>query len=244
MSVGQSVMIMAAGKGTRMGTLSDRLPKPLTKVNGKSLLDRLLEHIDKVSATRTVVNVHHLPDQIENALKDRVETGAVLISDERDELLETGGGVKKALPKLGPDPFFVLNGDALWVDGKQSNLARLKEAWNPAVMDVLLLLIPKAEALGYEGVGDFFADDCDCACPLKFRDEAATAPYVFGGVLLINPHLYEGTPEGSWSNRVVFRKAASTGRLYGLVIDGHWMHVGTPEAIAAAEDKLAMIGAM
>ena len=136
-----------------------------------------------------------------------------------------------------------MNGDALWVDAAQSNLTRLKEAWNSDEMDVLLLLVPRAEALGYEGVGDFFMENNQGVNPLQFRDDADSAPYVFGGVLLINPTLYDDTPEGAWSNRIVFRKAAAAGRLYGLEIDGHWMHVGTPEAITAAEEKLDVLGA-
>lgn len=243
MTVGRTAMIMAAGKGTRMGKLSEALPKPLTKVKDISLIDRLFAHLDRAQVEKTVVNVHHLADQMEAFLAARINTNSVAISDEREALLETGGGVKKALPLLGTAPFFVLNGDALWVDAQQSNLLRLKEAWNSAKMDALLLLVPRAEALGYDEVGDFFLDEKNGAGALKFRDDAETAPFVFGGVLLINPALYEDTPEGAWSNRVVFRKAAAAGRLYGLVIDGHWMHVGTPEAIIEAEEKLVALGA-
>ncbi len=240
---GRTAMILAAGKGTRMGALSDTLPKPLTMVKGVSLMDRLFAHFTEASVEKIIVNVHHLADQMETALNEHITSGLVEISDERGDLLETGGGVRHALPYLGTAPFFVVNGDALWVDAAQSNLTRLKEAWNSDEMDVLLLLVPRAEALGYEGVGDFFMENNQGVNPLQFRDDADSAPYVFGGVLLINPTLYDDTPEGAWSNRIVFRKAAAAGRLYGLEIDGHWMHVGTPEAITAAEEKLDVLGA-
>jgi MurNAc alpha-1-phosphate uridylyltransferase len=235
-------MILAAGLGTRMGAISQSTPKPLVEVAGISLMDRLLAHAKMAELERLIVNVHHLAEQMEAALEDEIAAGFVQISDERNTLLETGGGVKKALPLLGEDPFFVMNGDALWVDKAESNLARLKAHWDASKMDALLMLVPTADALGYDGVGDFFADD-DTLQPIRFRDDAASAPYMFGGVQIIDPSLYEGTPEGPFSNRAVFRKAAARGRLYGLAINGHWMHVGTPEAISAAEEKLAAIGA-
>lgn len=236
-------MILAAGKGTRMGGLSDTLPKPLTEVNGHSLMDRLLAHLKAAGVERTIVNVHHLAEQMETHLQNEIDAGSVLISDERDGLLETGGGVKKALPKLGADPFFVVNGDALWVDSDASNLARMRAHWDASRMDALLLLVKTEEALGYEGVGDFRKADGEGAQPIEFRGDAPHSSHMYGGVLLINPDLYKETPEGAWSNRFVFRKAASEGRLYGLPIDGHWMHIGTRDAIAAAEEKLKRVGA-
>lgn len=238
MKVGARAMILAAGKGTRMGRLSDTTPKPLTPVTGTTLIDRLLSHLCKAGVEQTVVNVHHLADQMELHLSSAIDAGSVVISDERDALLETGGGVKNALPQLGPAPFFVVNGDALWVDGSATNLSRMRQVWDDSKMDALLLLVKRDEALGYEGVGDFFTAMEAGAGPIEFRGSADSAPYVFGGVLLINPALYEDTPDGAWSNRLVFRKAAEQGRLYGLPIDGHWMHVGTPEAIEVAEAKL------
>lgn len=239
--VGDRAMILAAGLGTRMGALSARTPKPLTKVAGVTLLDRLLAHAETAEVTKVTVNVHHLADQLEGHLKPHVESGFVDISDEREALLETGGGVKKALPLLGSKPFFVMNGDALWVDADVPNLERLRAAWDPAAMDALLLLVPTAEALGYDGVGDFFADDQ--IGPIKFRDDAPSAPYMFGGVQILTPALYEATPDGAFSNRLVYRKAAAAGRLCGMPLDGHWMHVGTPEAIGSAEAQLSSIGA-
>jgi len=240
--LGAHGMILAAGLGTRMGDLSEHTPKPLTKVNGVCLLDRLLAHADAASLRQLVVNVHHLPEQIETHLADRIAAGTVQISDERDALLETGGGVKKALPLLGTEPFFVMNGDALWINAEKNNLLRLRDAWDPAHMDALLLLVPREEALGYEGKGDFFAAPGGVQ-PIRFRNTAPAAPYIFGGVQLLDPHLYDGMPTDAFSNREVYRQAVSRGRLYGLPIKGNWMHVGTPEAIAAAEEKLRAIGA-
>ncbi|MBL4639445.1 MAG: nucleotidyltransferase family protein [Kordiimonadaceae bacterium] len=238
-------MVLAAGKGSRMGALSDTLPKPLTLVNGQTLLERLLAHIRRAGCDKTIVNVHHLPEKIETALAEEIEAGFVEISDERADLLETGGGVKKALPLLGSQPFFVLNGDALLVDAVDTpaSLVRLREHWDNDKMDVLLLLTRREEALGYEGVGDFYAAETDETLTVEFRDSRPDAPYAYCGVQLVNPAVYEGMPEGTWSNREIFRKAAKTGRLRGLLIAGHWMHVGTPEAVVAAEHKLTEIGA-
>ncbi|NVJ99503.1 MAG: nucleotidyltransferase family protein [Alphaproteobacteria bacterium] len=236
-------MVLAAGRGTRMGALSDRMPKPLVPVAGVSLLRRILTHLGSAGVTSTVVNVHHLADQIEDHLADDIAKGAVAVSDERGLLLETGGGVKKALPLLGEAPFFVINSDALWVDGEAAALDRLAEAFDLGIMDVLLLLVPTEEALGYDGKGDFIPEDGgDGPVPIVFRGAADHAPVMFGGVQIVKPEMYEDTPEGAWSNVEVFRKAADAGRLYGLVHTGHWMHVGTPEAIEEAEAKLASLG--
>ncbi|PCI59868.1 MAG: mannose-1-phosphate guanylyltransferase [Kordiimonadales bacterium] len=243
---GSKAMILAAGLGSRMGTLSDTLPKPLVQVKGITLLDRLLAHATLGGVQQTVVNVHHLADQIEAHLSRKVGSGQVLISDERDALLETGGGVKKALSLLGNDPFFVLNSDALWVDAAEKQLNLIRAAWQPKKMDVLLLLVPTENALGYDGVGDFFAGVSDPSSKVRsvqFRDDAERAPFMFGGVQLVEPSLYNGMPDGAFSNREIFRKAVAAGRLYGIEIDGHWMHVGTQEAIGEAEKKLNELGA-
>ncbi|WP_286830082.1 MULTISPECIES: nucleotidyltransferase family protein [Kordiimonas] len=244
MSAALNAMVLAAGKGTRMGALSDTTPKPLVPVAGVPLLDRILAHLDKAGCAKVVVNVHHLADQIEAHLAPHVEAGHVMISDERDALLETGGGVKKALPMLGRDPIYVINSDALWVDGDKGTLKRLATAFDPARMDVLLLLVPTADALGYDGAGDFIpAGDATEPTPITFRADAPSAPVMFGGIQVVKPTLYDDMPEGKWSNVEIFRKASSVGRLYGLLHTGHWMHVGTPEAIKAAEEKLAELGA-
>ncbi len=237
-------IILSAGLGTRMGEMSQRVPKPLVKVAGRTLLDRALDRADEAGLDRVVINVHHHADQIEAHVDARVRAGQVVISDERDQLLETGGGVKKALPLLGQDPFFVINSDALWLNGAGSTLLRLASHFDASRMDALLLLIPTPAALGYDGVGDFipFAGGMD-PVPIAFRGEAPAAPVMFGGIMMIRPEAYEDTPEGAWSNRTVFRKAVSKGRLFGIVHDGHWMHVGTPEGVREAEARLRDLGA-
>lgn len=236
-------IILSAGLGTRMGDTSRHTPKPLIRVAGRTLLDRALDRADEAGLERVVVNVHHHADQIEAHLAPRMGAGQVVISDERDQLLETGGGVKKALPLLGEQPFFVMNSDALWLDGAGSTLLRLASHFDAARMDALLLLVPTADALGYDGVGDFipFAQGM-APVPIAFRDEAPAAPVMFGGVMMIRPEAYEDTPAGAWSNRTVFRKAVAAGRLFGIVHDGHWMHVGTPEGVKDAEARLAELG--
>ncbi|MCK0069249.1 nucleotidyltransferase family protein [Kordiimonas laminariae] len=238
----QTAMILAAGKGTRMRELSEQMPKPMVLVNGISLVDRLLAHAEQAGIEKVIINVHHLAGMLEHHLAPYTSDGFVEVSDERGELLETGGGVKKALPKLGNEPFLVMNGDALWIDKDESNIDRLAEHWNPEEMDVLLLLVPTDEALGYDGVGDFLGAG-EGAFSIEFLGEASTASNMYAGVQIVKPEMYEGTPDGAFSNVEIFRKAAQHGRLYGLVIDGSWMHVGTPEAVKEAEEKLKELGA-
>ncbi|WP_417449929.1 nucleotidyltransferase family protein [Kordiimonas sp.] len=237
-------IILSAGLGRRMGELSAHTPKPLVRVAGRALLDRALDRTDEAGLDRVVVNVHHHADQIEDHLASRIGAGQVVISHERDKLLDTGGGVKKALPLLGEHPFFTINSDALWLDGAGSTLLRLASVFDADRMDALLLLIPTPEALGYDGVGDFipFAGGMG-PVPISFRGEAPAAPVMYGGIQMIVPSLYDSTPVGAWSNRLVFRKAADAGRLFGLVHDGHWMHVGTPEGVMDAEARLKELGA-
>lgn len=240
-----AAMILAAGKGTRMGEMSARLPKPLVPVLGRTLLDRALDRLDEISAAPVVVNVHHLADQMEAHLAPRVAAGKAMISDERDALLETGGGVKKALPMLGDAPFLVINSDALWLDapGEETALTALATAFDPARMDALLLLVATEAALGYEGTGDFFAGG-DPAAPalLRFRGEAPSSPFMYGGIMMTSPAAYEDTPDGAWSNSHMFRRAAGNGRLFGLRHRGDWMHVGSPEGVRDAEARLLALG--
>ena len=238
-------MVLAAGRGTRMGALSEHMPKPLVPVLGKPLLDRILAHLYATGIGPTVINVHHLADQLEAHLQSHLAKGDVVISDERDALLETGGGVKKALSLLGDDAFLVINSDALWVDGNAPTLRRLQEAFDPAIMDVLLLTVKTDEAAGYDGVGDFISDTMKPGpVPVQFRGDAAAAPVMYGGIQIVNPSLYDGTPDGAWSNREIFRKAAAKNRLYGLLHDGLWMHVGSPEGVTLAEARLKAAGAV
>lgn len=228
-------MLLAAGRGERMRPLTDRIPKPLIKVGGKALIDHALDRLAAVGVERAVVNVHHLADQIERHLAARARP-KIIISDERAELLDTGGGVVKALALLGDKPFFHLNSDTLWIDSATPNLVRLARRFDPARMDTLLLLAPK-ESIGYAGCGDFhlLADG-----RLRRRAAQEAAPFVYAGVAILTPALFVGAPQGAFSLTRLFDRAEAAGRLYGLPIEGVWMHVGTPQAIALVE---AVLGA-
>ncbi len=233
-------MILAAGKGLRMRPVSDHTPKPLVQVRGRSILRRAIDKLRAHSVSSFVINVHHLAGKICDELTDEVESGSAIISDERDALLETGGSVMKALPLLAEDKFFVLNCDVVWNENEHSVLDRLEHYWDPDRMDVLLLMVPLDQAHGYDGVGDFFMDQSgvsDCG-PLAFRDDAASAPFVFGAVQIVKASMYNDMPDGPWSNREVFRKAVAVGRLFGLLHTDGWFHVGTQDAISEAEQHM------
>ena len=234
MMVPRKAMVLAAGLGTRMRPLTLTTPKPLIKVGGRALIDYLLEPLAKAGVETAVVNMHHLGDQIEAHVQG-YNTPQVIVSDEREQLMDSGGGIKKALPHLGSEPFFVLNADSFWIDGPKSNLVRLSEFWNPQQMDIALLLANGAQATGYEGLGDFtMAQDGR----LSWRVERHVAPFIYAGVAIIKPELFVDMPEGAFSLTKLFRHAQAQNRLYGLRLDGAWLHVGTPEAIAWAETKL------
>jgi len=227
----KTAMVLAAGFGTRMRPLTDRLPKPLVRVAGKTLLDHVLDRLADAGVERAVVNVHHFAEQIIDHLESRRQPRSVT-SDERGLLLDTGGGVLKALPELGAAPFFLINADTIWIDGVKPNLARLAEAFDAASMDALLLLAPTAGSVGYAGRGDFsMASDGR----LRKRAEREVAPFVYAGAAILTPALFAGSPAGAFSLTRLFEHAAEAGRLHGLRLEGLWMHVGTPEAIAAAE---------
>jgi MurNAc alpha-1-phosphate uridylyltransferase len=224
-------MVLAAGMGTRMRPLTDTMPKPLVKIAGKALLDHVLDRLDDAGVEHAVVNVHHFAEQIIAHVTQRTRP-QITISDERGVLLDTGGGVVKALPELGDAPFFHLNADTIWIDGVQPNLARLAETFDPATMDALLMLAPIAGSIGYDGRGDFnMASDGR----LKARPEREVAPFVYAGAAILSPALFAGAPQGKFSLTTLFMNAAESGRLSGLRLEGLWMHVGTPEAIGAAE---------
>ena len=228
-------MVLAAGRGERMRPLTDRVPKPMIPVAGRPLIDHVLDRLAAVGVERAVVNVHYLADQIERHVAARIRP-KITISDERGKLLDTGGGVAKALPTLGREPFFHLNSDTIWIDGPAPNLRRLAEAFDPATMDALLLLAPIAGSIGYSGQGDF---SMTADGRLRGRPEGEVAPYVYAGAALLAPALFIGVPSGSFSLTRLFDRAAAAGRLHGLQLEGKWMHVGTPEAIAQAEAAMA-----
>jgi len=228
-------MVLAAGLGMRMRPLTNGTPKPLVPVAGKPLLDHVLDKLANGGVTTAVVNVHYLADQIERHLAAR-RAPKIVISDERKELLDTGGGVVKALPQLGDAPFFHVNSDTLWIDSVTPNLKRLAQAFDPTRMDALLLLAPTASSIGYHGRGDF-AMDADGT--LRRRTENEVVPFVYAGVALLSPALFVDSPAGAFSLNVLFDRAAEQGRLAGLRLEGLWMHVGTPEAIAEAEAAIS-----
>jgi MurNAc alpha-1-phosphate uridylyltransferase len=230
----ERAMVLAAGLGKRMRPLTDALPKPLVPVAGKALIDYVLDKLADAGVTQAVVNVHHRADQIEGHLKDRARP-RIVISDERGELLDTGGGVVKALPHLGSAPFFHMNSDTLWIEGVTPNLMRLAAQFDESRMDILLLLASTATSIGYEGRGDFsMAPDGR----LTRRGEREVAPFVYAGAAILSPGIFGGAPKGAFSLIRLFDSAAEAGRLYGLRLDGTWMHVGTPEAIKAAEGAI------
>jgi len=227
-------MVLAAGRGTRMRPLTDKLPKPLVAVGGKPLINHVLDRLAAVEVETAVVNVHHLADQLEQHLQPR-RTPKIVISDERDAVLGTGGGVAKALPLLGPAPFFLVNSDTLWIDGVKSNLERLAAAFRPGRMDALLLLAPTATSVGYSGRGDFsMAPDGR----LRRRNERDVVPFVYAGIAILSPDLFKDAPSGAFTLTELFDRAIEQERLFGLRLEGVWMHVGTPEAVAAAEQAI------
>jgi MurNAc alpha-1-phosphate uridylyltransferase len=230
-TIPRCAMILAAGLGTRMRPLTDMMPKPLVPVGGKPLINHVLDRLATVGVETAVVNVHHFADQIEQHLKPR-RAPKIVISDERDGVLGTGGGVVKALPLLGPEPFFHVNSDTLWIDGVKPNLERLAVAFRPDQMDALLLLAPTATSVGYAGRGDFsMAADGR----LRRRGEREVVPFVYAGIAILSPALFADTPSGAFALTRLFDRAIEQERLFGLRLEGVWMHVGTPESVAAAE---------
>lgn len=230
-----TAMVLAAGMGTRMRPLTDTRPKPLVEVYGRPLIDHVLGRVADAGIPRAVVNLHHHADMLEAHLTARGGPPQIVLSDERGQLLETGGGVRKALPLLGPDPFLAINSDTIWIEGMRPNLVRLMEHFDPERMDALLLLASAAHSIGYDGMGDFQMDKLG---RLSRRAERTVVPFVYAGAAILKPELFEGTPDGAFSLNRIFDKAAEAERLFGLRLDGIWMHVGTPDAIALAEEAI------
>ncbi len=234
-------MVLAAGLGKRMRPLTETMPKPLIPVCGKPLIDYSLDRLAEAGITEAVVNVHYLAGQLEQHLAGRIDP-KITVSDERAQLLETAGGIKKALPLLAPDaadpePFLVMNSDDLWIEGAHPNLVQLMDAWDPAAMDILLLLASSAASIGYDGKGDFIMDPLG---RLERRPEGKMAAFVYAGVAIVKPGLFSDIPEGPVSLNLLFDRAIADGRLFGLRMDGIWLHVGTPEAIEEAERCIAV----
>ncbi|MGU9979633.1 nucleotidyltransferase family protein [Phreatobacter sp. HK31-P] len=228
-------MVLAAGLGTRMRPITDRIPKPLVEVAGKTLLDHVLDPLAEAGVTRAVVNVHHLADQIEAAVAGRTRP-AIVISDERRAILDSGGGVARALPHLG-ETFLIRNADSFWTDRGRSNLTRMIEAFDPARMDTLLLLATLEGSVGFDGPGDFFRD---AEGRLTRRGAAPRAPFAYAGAAIMRKSDFAGRTDGEvFSLNALWSASLAQGRLFGLVLDGLWLHVGTADAIGEAERAMA-----
>ena len=232
----KTAMVLCAGLGTRMTPDNSRLPKPLVPLAGKALIDRVLDRLADAGIERAVVNVHHKADLIERHLAGR-QAPAIEISDERAVLLDTGGGVKKALPQLGPGHFLIHNADSVWIEGVGSNLTRLAAAWDDQRMDCLLLLALASTSHGYQGRGDFALDSDGRIRRCKVEQEMV--PFAFAGVSVAHPRLFAGCSDGAFSLNAVWTRAIAGARAYGVRMDGVWMHVGTPNALAEAERCLS-----
>ena len=227
-------MVFAAGLGIRMRPITDSLPKPLVKVGGRTLIDHCLDRLAENGVERAIVNVHWLADQIEAHLAKR-NSPTILISDERSRLLDQGGGIKRALPLIGGDPFLLCNTDAFWIEGPRSNIRRLAEAYDPAAMDILLLVAATAGAVGVDWPGDFAMSRRGL---LKPREPRQVTPFVYTGVGIVKPQLFGGQTADVFRLAPFFHAAADKGRLYGVRLDGLWVHVGRPAAIAEAESAI------
>ncbi|WP_292170448.1 N-acetylmuramate alpha-1-phosphate uridylyltransferase MurU [Brevundimonas sp.] len=234
----KTAMVLAAGLGTRMRPLTDDRPKALVEVGGRALIDHVLDRLADAGVEKAVVNVHWFADRLEAHLAARGRGPEIVISDERAELLETGGGLKNAATLLGDAPVFVANIDSVWID-RADALAELSRLWDPERMDAALLLARREGSIGFEGDGDvFLAGDGR----LTFRGDAASAPFAYMGVHMCRPDYVAEGPEGPFSLSGLWRKSAAAGRLYGCVLDGDWMHVGDPQARDEAEARLAQGG--
>lgn len=228
-------MALAAGRGTRMQPLTDDRPKALVDLDGKPLMDWALDRFARAGVERAVVNIHHFADQMARHLSARQGLPEITISDECGELLETGGGLVKALPLLGSDPVFVTNIDAVWIDEGATEMDRLAASWDASKMDVLLLLAPLDRTLGFDGAGDFYLEENG---QLDWRGERAAAPYAYAGTHIVNPAVFEGESLRRFSLVEIWKRISAQGRLYGLPMQSFWMHVGDPQARDDAEARL------
>ena len=232
-----TAMVMAAGLGKRMRPLTATRPKPLIEVAGKPLIDHALDRLRTAGIKKAVINVHYLADAVEAHLRNRVEDLEILVSDERGELLETGGGLAKALPLIDCDPFLVVNSDNLWIDGPVDALKLLASNWDEAWMDALLLLVPLAHAHCHNGRGDFHMSPSGA---LSRRRPRGVAPFVFTGIQIVSKRLFAGElPHGPFSTNLLWDRAIAAGRCFGAVHQGLWFDIGRPENIRKAEEILS-----
>lgn len=233
-------MVLAAGLGKRMRPITETMPKPLVQIAGKTLLDWGLDSLAEIGVEKAVINVHYLPDQIIEHVASR-STPRIRISDERDGLLDSAGGIVKARRELGADPFYIVNADTFWIDRDTPNLARLARAWDASCMDILLMLADLSQATGHSGGTDFLVESDGS---LR-RAKGAPEGLIYAGAAIVHPRLFANAPEGAHSLNRYFDQAISAGRLFGMRMEGSWITVGTPDAIAPAEAavKRALAGA-
>lgn len=235
----ESAMVMAAGLGTRMRPLTDHRPKPLVHVAGKPLIEYALDKLRLAGVTNAVVNVHYLPEQVEAYLSQNAGDLNIRLSDERGLLLETGGGLVKALPQIQGDPFFCINSDAIWTDGTIDALTRLARTWDGDAMDGLLLLVPRNRAFNHHGSGDFSIDPQNR--PVR-RGTAPDAPFVYTGIQLLSRAFLDDAPQGPFSTNILWDRAIANGRLFALEHLGDWFDIGSPGAIEPTEEALRQHG--
>jgi N-acetyl-alpha-D-muramate 1-phosphate uridylyltransferase len=228
--IGRTAMVLAAGLGTRMRPLTNHVPKPLIEVAGKPIIAYGFDKLREANVTRAIVNAHYLPEKIVEWCAT-IQTPVTLISDETDMILDTGGGIARALPMLGEDPFFVLNSDCFWIDHGEPAMQRLRKNWRPE-MDSLLLLCNPTNTTGYDGDGDFVIE------PSGRLSRQRNQALAYIGAYLVHPRIFHSAPKGKFSMNLLWDVAIANGTLYGLEHQGHWLHVGTPDAIAKAELKL------
>lgn len=233
-----TAMVMAAGLGTRMRPLTDDKPKPLVKVAGKAMIDHCFDKLTETDVEKVIVNVHYLPDMLETHLKEAGYPFEFRVSDERTRLMETGGGLMQAQPLIDEYPFFCINSDNLWSDGSPSSLEQLAETWDETRMDALLLVVPHSGARNYKGTGDFYLDEQN---RISRKEPNGDAPYIYTGIQLISKRLLREAPEGPFSTMKLWERSISEKRLYGLVHQGDWFEVGSPDAIAPTEAALASV---
>lgn len=235
----ETAMVMAAGLGTRMRPLTDHKPKPLVEVAGKPLIEYAFDKLRLAGVKKAVVNVHYLPEQVEAYVAEHADDLDITISDERIQLLETGGGLVQALPLIDGDPFFCINSDAIWTDSEMDGLTRLVHAWDGEAMDGLLLLVPRERAFSHRGNGDFSIDDE--GRPVR-RGTAPDAPFVYTGVQLLSRAFLNDAPQGPFSTNILWDRSIAKGRLFALEHQGDWFDIGSPEAIAPTEEALRRHG--
>jgi N-acetyl-alpha-D-muramate 1-phosphate uridylyltransferase len=235
----EDAMVLAAGLGTRLRPITDTMPKPLVPIAGKAMIDYGLDALAEAGVKRAVVNVHHFADQMTAHLANRTEP-QIILSDETDGLMNSGGGLAKGLKLLGRGPVLVMNADLFWIGetpGRPSNLARLAEAFDPERMDMLMLCVALEDTTGHNGKKDFSMDAAGRLT--RYKEESGT-PVVYAGAIAMMPALLDDAPDDAFNLNIYFDRAIEKGRLHGIMLDGHWITVGTPDAIGAAE---AVIGA-